>query len=118
MKTIRVIQAAQSTGDCCAGGDSSTAASAERTYPETEGAARLFHALADETRLAILKQLRDQGEVCACDFRACCDLAQPTISHHLKVLRQAGLVTGEKRGLWVHYRLNEAALAQARSLLP
>ena len=112
MKTLRVIQKAESAGDCCAGDD------AERAYPETEVAARLFKALSDETRLAILKQLRDQGEVCACDFRACCRLAQPTVSHHLRILREAGLVTGEKRGLWVHYRLNEAALARLRSLLP
>ena len=90
----------------------------ERPQPELEQAALVFKALADETRLSILKQLRDQGEVCACDFRACCAVAQPTVSHHLKVLREAGLVKAEKRGLWVHYRLNEAKLAALRQLLP
>jgi ArsR family transcriptional regulator len=86
--------------------------------PELAEAVRLFRALGDETRLAILKQLRDQGEVCACDFRACCVVAQPTVSHHLKVLREAGLVTGEKHGLWVHYRLNPEKLERLRALLP
>ena len=83
-----------------------------------EEAEKLFKALADETRLSILRQLREQGEVCACDFRACCDVAQPTVSHHLKVLREAGLVESEKRGLWVHYRLNAAKLDRLRALLP
>jgi ArsR family transcriptional regulator len=90
----------------------------ERRYPGLEEAAQLFKALADETRLAILKQLREQREVCACDFLACCELAQPTVSHHLKVLREAGLVNAEKRGLWVYYSLNEEKLAALRGLLP
>ena len=89
-----------------------------RRYPELEEAARLFRALGDETRLAILKQLREQREVCACDFLACCDRTQPTVSHHLKVLREAGLVDAEKRGLWVHYSLNTRKLEELRSLLP
>jgi ArsR family transcriptional regulator, arsenate/arsenite/antimonite-responsive transcriptional repressor len=115
MKTLRVIPNEQT---CCDADDPS----AERLHPDTEEAARLFRALADETRLAILKQLREQGEVCACDFRACCTLAQPTVSHHLRVLREAGLVTAEKRGLWVHYRLDEAAMREVmerlRAFLP
>ncbi len=98
---------------CCGDGESTA-----RHYPETAEAARLFRALADETRLAILRQLRDEGEVCACDFRACCTLAQPTVSHHLKVLREAGLVTAEKRGLWVHYQLNKESLERLRAFLP
>ena len=89
-----------------------------RLFPDLEEAELLFKALADETRLAILRQLREQGEVCACDFQACCELAQPTVSHHLRVLREAGLVNTEKRGLWVHYTLNEARLVTARALLP
>lgn len=89
-----------------------------RRYPGLDRAARLFQALADETRLAILKQLREQREVCACDFLACCDRTQPTVSHHLKVLREAGLVDAEKRGLWVHYSLNTRKLEELRSLLP
>ncbi len=90
----------------------------QRRYEGLEEAARLFRVLGDETRLAILKQLRDQEEVCACDFLACCALAQPTVSHHLKVLRDAGLVNAVKRGLWVHYTLNQTKLKALRSLLP
>ncbi len=98
--------------NCCAGDE------AAPRYPGLEEAAVLFRALADETRLAILRQLREQGEVCACDFLACCTLAQPTVSHHLKVLRRAGLVRAEKHGLWVSYRLNEDRLEALRGLLP
>jgi ArsR family transcriptional regulator len=92
--------------------------SAERLYPGLDKAAGLFKVLADETRLAILKQLREQGEVCACEFLACCTLAQPTVSHHLRVLREAGLVNGEKRGLWVHYTLNAEKIEAVRRMIP
>ena len=104
----------QTAQPCCETGDERP----ERLYPDLQEAARLFHAVADETRLAILRQLREKGQVCACDFLACCDLAQPTVSHHLKVLRRAGLVKAEKRGLWVHYRLNPERLEHLRRLVP
>src|SRR5262245_21561968 len=86
-------------------------------WPFIAGDARLLKALADETRLGILLRLREQAEVCQCDFTACCTVAQPTVSHHLKVLRRAGIVLGEKRGVWVHYRLNPAALEPLRRYL-
>ncbi len=89
-----------------------------RLYQDLEETALLFRALADETRLAIMRQLREQGEVCACDFAACCRLAQPTVSHHLAILRRAGLVKTNKRGLWVYYRINEDKLAWLRGLIP
>ena len=101
------------TSPCC-----QDCRSVERRYEGLDEAARLFKAVADENRLAILKQLREQGEVCACDFQACCELAQPTVSHHLKVLREAGLVQADKRGLWVYYTLNEEKVQALRSLLP
>ena len=91
--------------------------SVQRSYPGLDESARLFKALADETRLNIVRQLAEQGEVCACDL-ACCDLAQPTVSHHLKVLREAGLVSTDKRGLWVYYSLNREKLDVLRSWLP
>ena len=81
-------------------------------------AAQLFRAVGDPTRLAILRQLRSQEEVCACDFVACCDVAQPTVSHHLKVLREAGLVSADKRGIWMYYRLNASALDRLRRYVP
>jgi ArsR family transcriptional regulator len=83
---------------------------ARERWPFIEQDARLLKALADETRLGIVLQLREQGEVCQCDFAACCTVQQPTVSHHLKVLREAGVVLGEKRGVWVYYRLDPAAL--------
>ena len=69
---------------------------------------RLLAALADPARLAIVRQLASDGTVCACDFTACGDLAQPTVSHHLRVLREAGIVHGERRGTWIWYRLDPA----------
>lgn len=67
---------------------------------------RLLQALADPTRLAIVRQLASDPEVCACDFTSCCDVGQPTVSHHLKVLREAGVVVSERRGSWIFYRLS------------
>jgi DNA-binding transcriptional ArsR family regulator len=98
--------------ECCAPG----APSRER-WPFIEQDARLLKALADETRLGIVLQLRQQGEVCQCDFAACCTVQQPTVSHHLKVLKQAGVVESEKRGVWVYYRLSPAALDPLRRYL-
>ena len=66
----------------------------------------LLQALADPTRLAIVRQLATCDAVCACDFTECCDVAQPTVSHHLKVLREAGVVTGERRGNQIWYSLS------------
>jgi DNA-binding transcriptional ArsR family regulator len=77
---------------------------------------RLLQAAADPTRLAILRQLSGEDAVCACDFTACCDVAQPTVSHHLKVLREAGWVTSERRGSWVFYRLSPEAAARFEAL--
>ena len=69
----------------------------------------LLQAAADPTRLAILRQLAGGDSVCACDFTACCDVAQPTISHHLKVLRDAGWVSTERRGSFIYYQLQPLA---------
>ena len=72
--------------------------------------AALFKAVADPHRLTILATLaRAHNEVCVCDFTDGLPLNQPTVSHHLRVLRDAGLVTCERRGTWVYYRLAEDA---------
>jgi ArsR family transcriptional regulator len=76
----------------------------------------LLQAAADPTRLAILRRLTGEPEVCACDFSACCDVSQPTLSHHLKVLREAGWIEGERRGSWVWYSLKPQAAARFREL--
>ena len=77
---------------------------------------RLFQALADPTRLAIVRELAGAAEVCACDFSTCCDVRQPTVSHHLKVLREAGVVESERRGTWIYYRLAPTAAERLRVL--
>jgi ArsR family transcriptional regulator len=82
----------------------------------TDPDALLLQGAADPTRLAILRQLAGGDEVCACDFTACCDVAQPTVSHHLKVLREAGWVTSERRGSWVWYRLRPEAVERMRAI--
>lgn len=73
--------------------------------------ARLFHALSDPTRLAILDMLRD-GERCVCDLQDALDAAQSRLSFHLRVLRDAGLVDDRREGRWMYYRIAPEALAQ------
>ncbi len=69
-------------------------------------AADLLKAIADPYRLTMLATLAAaKEEVCVCDFTDALPLNQPTVSHHLRILREAGLVTSERRGTWVHYRL-------------
>jgi ArsR family transcriptional regulator len=76
-----------------------------------------FKALADPTRVAIINRVGQCDECCVCDLTAAFDLAQPTISHHLKVLRDAGLVEASRRGTWAYYRLVPEAVAELRSAL-
>jgi ArsR family transcriptional regulator, arsenate/arsenite/antimonite-responsive transcriptional repressor len=80
--------------------------------------AELLKALADPTRLTMIAALRNAAEpVCICDFTAALSLSQPTISHHMAKLREAGLVDCEKRGIWVYYRLAAGLPAKATELL-
>src|SRR5437667_5285114 len=69
-----------------------------------------FKALADPTRVAIVNSLSAAGEVCVCNLTATFELSQPTISHHLKILREAGLVESTRRGTWAYYRRVPEAL--------
>jgi|ERR1019366_10273833 ArsR family transcriptional regulator len=77
----------------------------------TSRAAELFHALSDETRVGILEMLRD-GERCVCDLQGDLDAAQSRLSFHLKVLRDAGLVTDRKEGRWSYYTIVPEALVE------
>lgn len=85
---------------------------AERIVP-------LVKALADPVRLRLLSLVASHadGEACVCDLGDAFDLSQPTISHHLKVLHEAGLLVRDKRGVWVYYRINPAALRDLAALL-
>jgi ArsR family transcriptional regulator len=83
---------------------------------QTDPDVLLLQGAADPARLAILRQLSTDGEVCACDFQECCGVRQPTVSHHLKVLRESGWVTSERRGTWVWYSLRPEAVVRFRQL--
>jgi ArsR family transcriptional regulator len=76
-----------------------------------------FKALADPTRVEIVRRLACCDECCVCDLNDAFDLSQPTISHHLKVLRDAGLVAATRRGTWAYYRLVPDAVLSLRQTL-
>jgi ArsR family transcriptional regulator len=81
--------------------------------------APMFKALGDPVRLRLLSMIASAGggEVCVCDLTGSFALTGPTISHHLKVLREAGLVDSDRRGTWVYYRLVPAAITLLAGLL-
>jgi ArsR family transcriptional regulator len=84
-----------------------------------ERIAPLLKALADPVRLRLLSLVASHadGEACVCDLNDAFDLSQPTISHHLKVLHESGLLDRSKRGVWVYYRVQPAALADLGALI-
>lgn len=77
---------------------------------------KIAKALADENRLRILELLRD-GEKCACVLLEDLNVTQPTLSHHMKILCDAGIVTGRKEGKWVHYSMDEKGTKNATGAL-
>ena len=88
------------------------------TEDDAVGQARLLKALADPTRLRILSLLsRHEGEVCVFEIVESFTLEQPTISHHLRILRDAGLVDCRKKGLWAYYYVRREALSRAREVI-
>jgi ArsR family transcriptional regulator len=84
---------------------------------ERDQLAAQFKALADPTRVAIVNCLSATDEVCVCTLTETFELSQPTISHHLKILRDAGLVEASRRGTWAFYRLVPEKLAALRAAL-
>lgn len=84
---------------------------------ERDQLAATFKALADPTRVAIVNHLSAADEVCVCNLVDAFELSQPTISHHLKILRDAGLVEASRRGTWSFYRLVPEALGALRGAL-
>ena len=86
-----------------------------RTKPDLVRAETLFHALSDATRLAMLEMLRG-GERCVCDLQDDLDAAQSKLSFHLKVLKDAGLVSDRREGRWSYYTIVPAALAEVHDL--
>ena len=87
------------------------------TVAERDQLAARFKALSDPTRVAIINSLSATDEVCVCNLTESFALSQPTISHHLKILREAGLVESSRRGTWAYYRLVPEAIAALRGAL-
>ncbi|NHD15599.1 MULTISPECIES: metalloregulator ArsR/SmtB family transcription factor [unclassified Actinopolyspora] len=81
--------------------------------------ARVFKAIGDPARLRLLSLIASHagGEACVCDLTGAFDLSGPTISHHLKVLREAGVIDGQRRGTWVYYRVRTEMLAVLSGVL-
>ena len=79
------------------------------TLPQSHAATRWFHALSDPTRLEIVGML-SHGERCVCELQSALDVAQSRLSFHLRVLKEAGLVTDRRQGRWIHYSANRDAL--------
>jgi ArsR family transcriptional regulator len=86
---------------------------------DAEQLAKVFKALGDPTRVRLLSLIgaHDDGEACVCDLTEPVSLSQPTVSHHLKLLADAGLITREQRGKWAYYRLVQPALDAAADSL-
>lgn len=101
------------TGCCGAPGDKAL------TAKQADSLAHAFAALADPVRLRMLSLIATSadGEVCACNMVGPLGKSQPTVSHHLKVLREAGLVTADKRGIWMWYRAVPERVAELRAAL-
>src|SRR5689334_10435482 len=107
---VKHLPMVRQRGACCA-------------LPEVDGrwaeqTAELMKALADPTRLTIIAALwKAEQPVCICDFTASLSLSQPTISHHMAKLKDAGLVEAEKNGIWMYYRLSDDVAPASRRLL-
>jgi ArsR family transcriptional regulator len=79
--------------------------------------AHTYAAVADPVRLRLLSLIAAAGEVCSCDLMAPLAKSQPTVSHHTKILAEAGLIAGDKRGRWVHWRIDPAQVDFVRQVL-
>lgn len=118
MSNQTVVGATAADGEMSAGACCAPLTEAPLAVDQAELVARMFKALGDPVRLRLLSLITSaDGEVCVCDLNAAFDLTQPTISHHLKVLREAGLVDSQRRGTWVYYWPLPANLKQLSILL-
>jgi ArsR family transcriptional regulator len=100
------------TESCCA-----SVLDAPLAEADAEDLAKVFAALGDPVRLRLLSLVADAGEICSCDLEAPLGKAQPTVSHHTKVLADVGLLVGEKRGRWVWWRIVPERVAAVRGAL-
>lgn len=100
------------TAECC-----SSVLTSPVTSEEAAELARVLGALADPVRLRLFSLVAARGEVCSCELEAPLGKSQPTISHHTRVLAQAGLIVGEKRGRWVWWSIVPERLTALRKAL-
>ena len=98
---------------CCDGSCMRAVAATTFDRPAVERAVSLLAALADETRFKMVKLLAGHDALCVCELQQAFDVGQPTVSHHLRILREAGLVEVTRRGTWAYYALRREALAEA-----
>jgi ArsR family transcriptional regulator len=105
---------APDAGECCA-----PLACEPLPQAGADELAPLFKALADPMRLRLLSLIacHDGGESCVCDLLDAFDVTAPTVSYHLKILREAGLISSERRGTWVYYRVNPDVMARMSAVL-
>jgi ArsR family transcriptional regulator len=110
----KLLPVLQGEDECCPPLTQAPIAASEALTP-----ARMFKALGEPVRLRLMSMIASHsgGEACVCDLTDTFELSQPTISHHLKVLKESGLVSSERRGTWVYYRANPEALASMSDLL-
>jgi ArsR family transcriptional regulator len=114
MKELPVLQSPSRATGCC-----SPMVREPLGEADAKSLAGMFKALSDPVRLRLLSLIasHEGGEACVCDLAGPFDVTQPTISHHLRVLREAGLIDCERRGTWVYYWVLPQALDQLGSLL-
>jgi ArsR family transcriptional regulator len=106
------VQQLPAAGLCC-----SPVTRAPLSEEDAAELARVLAALADPVRLRLLSLVASQAEICSCHLEGPLAKSQPTISHHTKVLADAGLITGEKRGRWTWWRVDAGRLAAVRDAL-
>lgn len=111
---MRLMTSAKKPTPCC-----SPVLQGRLSKGEAEALANALRALADPARLRLLSFIAAQpeGEACVCHLTAPVELSQPTVSHHLKILNDAGLLEREKRGTWVYYRIIPARIEAIRAAL-
>ena len=119
-----VIGAAAGSGDCCPPGDGGAECCeplACEPLPESgaQELALLFKAVADPVRLRLLSLIacHDGGESCVCDLLDAFDMTPPSVSYHLKILREAELISSERRGTWIYYRVNPDVMTRMSAVL-
>jgi len=112
MPKILSVQEVPAVGLCCA-----PVTRAPLSDDDATELARVLAALADPVRLRLLSLVASQTEICSCNLEGPLAKSQPTISHHTRVLAEAGLLVGEKRGRWTWWRVDQGRLAAVRAAL-